>query len=162
MQTKKKVHILPSSCDKTYFTHFMMFYIKITIFLLFFRFQDKPFEVRTEDNISFLVKSPDTVLKAGSPVKIPISVSYNPSLGIPKVVAVRLNAREVCPIKKPVRISPCPSVFLFDKVQNSTDKWSGVLSLKSEYELQGLWIRVTLDAAVTDLEVRDLICLNNN
>lgn len=104
-------------------------------------------EVVTEDHKSWLFRMPNKTLEAGKKVHIPFEVKYDEKEGVPNLTNVRLNAREVCPEKKePVNISPCPAIFKYVNVDKKEEgRWYGELHLDSEFQLNGVWIRVYLD-----------------
>ncbi|XP_017772494.1 PREDICTED: uncharacterized protein LOC108559656 [Nicrophorus vespilloides] len=48
--------------------------------------------------------------------------------------------------------TPCAGLFEYTK-QDETGRWEGVLNIKSEYTLHGVWIRIFLDGAVSDVKL---------
>lgn len=42
-------------------------------------------------------------------------------------------------------ISPCPGIFQYDEEGAQGDTWSGDITLKTDQELSGIWMRVVLD-----------------
>lgn len=41
--------------------------------------------------------------------------------------------------------SPCPRTFSYEPKGNESDRWYGVISLKTFEELSGVWLRIKLD-----------------
>lgn len=114
-------------------------------------------EVLTTDNENFLIKNSSFYLIPGQSLKMQIFVKFSVLQPIPKVKSIRLNGRTVCPSTPVLRISQCPSVFLYDNTRFENNRWHGSLSLESEFELTGLWIEVTLDAPAELLQVSSII-----
>ncbi|GLV36952.1 uncharacterized protein CBL_02213 [Carabus blaptoides fortunei] len=54
-------------------------------------------EVKTEDNIEYLVKNRNQKVKPGDTVPIRFFIKYNPAEPVPKLATFRLNAETVCP-----------------------------------------------------------------
>lgn len=103
-------------------------------------------EVKSEDNKEFLIKDRNYNLIQGNPLHFPIIVQYDKEETIPSVVSIRLNGRVVCPVSKdPPKTSKCPGVFSYNKDKQEEGVWHGTLTLESEFELKGAWIRIVLD-----------------
>lgn len=49
--------------------------------------------------------------------------------------------------------SPCPEVFKYHPEKNTANKWYGTLTLLSDIDLAGIWLRVLFDGPVAQLTV---------
>lgn len=52
-----------------------------------------------------------------------------------------------------LEVSPCPRIFTYEGETNHPDRWYGILTLLSDTELNGVWIRVIFDKPIIQLGV---------
>lgn len=109
--------------------------------------------VQKEPN-EFLVKKPKHKLPIGAELQYRINASFIPGETPPKILGFRLNARTVCPENGIIELpspavpkleSPCPNLFTYDPLTADADKWTGTITVKTDFELSGIWMRVILD-----------------
>ncbi|KAF2885467.1 hypothetical protein ILUMI_20747 [Ignelater luminosus] len=135
-------------------------------------------EVKTTDNQEYLIENRDFHLKANVPEKIEFYLQYDPQEQIPKLTSFRLNARTICPEQLPTDTSPakmelqtsnvgavspprgnnngfqspCPRLFVYETRKNEPGKWYGIVTLLSEADLSGVWLRLIFDRTSLQLD----------
>lgn len=131
-------------------------------------------EVVQRESQEYLVRKPNHKLSPGETEKVRLSVRFNTEEPAPQLVGFRLNARVVCPENgildkaKPIApgpsplpalTSPCPNDFQYEPL-NETDKWFGVIQLKSDVAMTGVQVRIVLDRESVQLGVSDEVLGN--
>lgn len=125
------------------------------------------------ESTEYLVRKPNHKLSPGETQRIRMTVKFNTLEPAPQLLGFRLNARVVCPesgildkagaaaapppapAPSPNALeSPCPESFNYEPL-NETDRWFGVVTLRSDQRLDGAWIRITLDRESVQLGVSD-------
>lgn len=150
-------------------------FLPVSIGSFVFLFQSDFGDVVQREAQDYLIRKPTNKLAVGDTQRIRITVKFNTLEPAPQLVGFRLNARVVCPASgiidkdKPITApppttspdqlqSPCPGEFTYEPL-NNTDKWFGVVHLKSETQLDGVWIRISLDRETVQLGVSDEVSI---
>lgn len=56
-------------------------------------------------------------------------------------------------------VSPCPDLFQYDPAGPTGDSWEGTITLKTDQDLSGIWLRLVLDRPPIEIAVS--IYMNN-
>lgn len=50
-------------------------------------------------------------------------------------------------------VSPCPRIFAYEDESQQPDKWFGILTMLSETDAKGAWVRIVFDKPPIELGV---------